>query len=673
MSTPPDQLPTSDDNSEKTGVRTVLEQHPVRGGMPVGPRMVRSRRRREAEELHRSLKERRTGATGTPGLQGDAQPTGTGARPQGPVQSQTSPQRPTQPPRPGITRRPRAVGGLSTAANRPKPITVDFNKGITLKRGLKGGDDKKTCLLDIGGTTYVVKGGSGNVEDHVAASQFIGKLRLPGVQAPACRTLNDNEKATIVGAMPADQPDAQQLAKSLQMLGPDQQTSGLISELAQGKPFDKIFPSKASLEALAGANDVRAEADTKTADQVWAAACEKAKTLEKRPFFSKGIDERKVMPSDPAKRKQVLDWFRSNLVSPRMTALIEVLEEIDRGGVAEVKSSLKKLEKEADELEKERQALESFAKSPEGIDAFAGVAVVDLITGMDDRLLTKVNGGNFLFDAQTRQLCCVDNAKAPDIGLNADDSVPWQQQFLANNMKATGAVRIEDMLFERVYGDPGDGNDWLPGAYVKFADTEAEEAKRKIREVLNTVVQKVEADDDAGDAASSRVAFLKHRLALEEVFRIDPKLAKPADKPKGLNPAEKLVRRAAKALGKDEEELKATQDIKNGLRDGTLTPAQAKQQLKALQAQSKSLVEDHRSAKIEFLSDVAMFRGVMAAKTQALLTLKKQAPEAWKSLQPDRLGAEIQAAFERWLAMVGEKDKKDVEEAWRQWKAAIAA
>ena len=94
--------------------------------------------------------------------------------------------------------------------NPVKPLSCSSRDGKVRRVGRSV--SQKTCLMEIGGKTYVVKGGSGNVGDHLAASDFINKLGLKGVMAPSARTLDATERSIIAEVMPKDNADAQELA-----------------------------------------------------------------------------------------------------------------------------------------------------------------------------------------------------------------------------------------------------------------------------------------------------------------------------------------------------------------------------------------------------------------------------------------------------------------------------
>lgn len=149
-----------------------------------------------------------------------------------------------------LRRRDRAalqIDALRRSLPRPAAapaLDPDFDGPIVLKRGLKGGRDKKTALVDIDCRTFVVKGGSEFAADHVAASEFIGRLGLPGVRAPAAKLLSDDQKAKLIAALSTGDGHAQQLAASLGIQGVEGRNGGQISEVVEGVQLAAIFPAK---------------------------------------------------------------------------------------------------------------------------------------------------------------------------------------------------------------------------------------------------------------------------------------------------------------------------------------------------------------------------------------------------------------------------------------------
>lgn len=80
-------------------------------------------------------------------------------------------------------------------------------------------------------------------------------------------------------------------------------------------------------------------------------------------------------------------------------------------------------------------AFQKWANSDEGVSALGSMAFVDLLVGMNDRVISKWNGANFMFDSKKGSLSCIDNAKDSTLGLlnNDNQDAAWQT-FVTNNL-----------------------------------------------------------------------------------------------------------------------------------------------------------------------------------------------------------------------------------------------
>jgi hypothetical protein len=80
-------------------------------------------------------------------------------------------------------------------------------------------------------------------------------------------------------------------------------------------------------------------------------------------------------------------------------------------------------------------AFQKWANSDKGVSALGSMAFVDLLVGMNDRVISKWNGANFMFDSKKGSLSCIDNAKDSTLGLlnNDNQDAAWQS-FVTNNL-----------------------------------------------------------------------------------------------------------------------------------------------------------------------------------------------------------------------------------------------
>ncbi len=659
-------------------------------------------------------------------------------------------------------------------------LPTDFTTGVTVQQGLKGDSNKKTCKVQIGGKSYVVKGGSGNVDDHVAATDFLRKLGAKGVSAPAVRNLSDVERTQIQSALKGQGADAAQLATALAPHKGEKEGSGLIAELTSGLALNRLFLDADTTKALQVESDLRQRVAGKPKQQAWddvyatllkdgfqdkarkfVGASRQADSADARrsaladlegmkltipreveilkvlreiqdPSLKKprpqasGLkgdagngpaesDKRaqdaialgdalreKIKAMTPAEawreacgaflrsanipawdgladlesagsddeRQAALDRLREPLAAPAKQGMLNVLSEVIQGTVA---ANQQKSQQEATARAHAAQALANFAGSDEGIEAFAGVAAGDLIAGMNDRLLgSRYNGGNFTFDPAKNELSCVDNSKEPAMGLNATDPAGWKQ-FVTDCVGSKNPKTLSEMLFDRIYGTQDEQNPSIPGNYVRFDDQRKVEAQAKVRQVLEDIVDKVVFDDGFGQPAKGRAEFLRARLMLERLFEIDATMATPPDLPEKIGTAEKMERMAV-GLVASKKIREKTQEIKNNLRDGTYTDAQAKAALEKLQAQHKSLATDRRSKKIKFLIAATAFRKDLESRATQLNDMRRAAPAGvWSAELVKVLEAKPKAVVEAWRAKLA-KDGKSLallNASWQTFTDAV--
>lgn len=582
-------------------------------------------------------------------------------------------------------RRPRGRdrAGLQIAALRrslPRPaaapmLTANFDGPIAVKRGLKGDKGKKTCLVDIDGSTFVVKGGTEMAAEHVAASAFIGSLGWPGVRAPATRLLDASEKAKLIAALSKGDHHAQELAASLGIAGVDGREVAQISEPLDGSAMKDIFPDKdlRSAETLAqGLRSGLAEVDPA---QAWSRAVEDFaklvethKDLNQTKRHAPTIRTLAAITGNDA-RSQALEALRSLCHSPQSAALADVLGEVLRGDVQAAHARAQSKEKARP---RHQEALKAFAASDEGIEAFAGMAAADLLTGMGDRVMGKWNGGNFLFDAQGKKLCCIDNAKEAGQTLTAKGNEDWRT-FVDRQLK--GCASLEDALFRQLY-ESHLGNESANDAlfkHVSFDDDRKASAKALVRQVLLKMIAQVVDPKVHGQAAVERAAYLKARMELEDILKPDPTLATPPAQPAKIGAADKAGR-AVSGLVSGRKIRDETQKIKDELRKGTLSAADAKTRLLVLQQQQQSLATDRRSAKIELLIGAGQFRATLVQKQGELDAMVKVAPQGlWTADTAKALGTPLRAALQAWLAAVA-KDARttaQLNQAWGQFPAEV--
>jgi hypothetical protein len=572
------------------------------------------------------------------------------------------------PPRPTIPARPQSADARASAAAR---LTIDVSdpNAIVMKKAFKGGAAKKTCLVEIGGKTLVLKGGSEDSSEHVLASEFIAKLNLPGVRVPATRMLTEKERLALISAFENKGGHAEELAASLQQRNVDGTFSGQLSELAQGAAPDHLFMSDSARATLDAAIKFREDLLSRalSKDEAWAKAYAEFAQLAKGSSISVNDVTQRSNAVTSADRALVLDWMRKNCVSPKTKQMPDLLEEIESGQLAQ---GLAKLKTVAEEQRKGREALTTFASSAEGIQAFAGMASADLVSGMHDRIVGDYNGGNFLFDAASNELVCVDNAKTPERALSAPDVVAWK--VFVGELCAESST-LEDAIYQKVYGTNDNSCLGLPANYVTFDAQQEAAAKDTIRETLTQVVATIEADPTQSKSARDRAAFLKARMALDDIVRSATTLPEPPQPPAKAGVANKLARAGKSFFTSNKKDKRVdTQRIKDQLRGGELTAAQAREQLNALKEGSPSLSSDRRSLKIEYLASVAeCCETLRAAGTELKQFLAKAPAGILHESSVKGIRESLHALEQSWrTALAG--DKKMLAQFDRAWDAFTA-
>ncbi len=541
---------------------------------------------------------------------------------------------------------------------------VDWNAMVVTK-GLKGGDDKKVCLIDVNGTTMVLKGAFGTPESHVANTAFIGKLGLRGVKAPVTRVLNDQEKAGLLPRLAQGSVDEQQLGRALQG------GTGQLSEQVSGVNLDKIFLNPDEKAAVKLADAVRENLAYADLDEAWKMGFEAL--LEETP---KGSGVRRsnefdtwAKTKDPAVRKAALAYMDEWAIKPGQAALAGVLKEVDS---KTARAGVKRAQEAADAREQGKKNLANFAKSDAGVEAFAGVAAVDLLSGMHDRILSAWNGGNFMFDEAGGSLCCIDNSKNDRTDIRQQDITAWAQFFKDNS---GGGKPLEDFIFERVYGKAANkDNVDAPGNYVDFSDAEAANAKAIIRGVLENAVAAIESDgpprDPAmRDPAAERARVLKNKLQMDSIMRVPDRLLTPPAKPFEEDPLTKAKRKAKSKFSSEAQALrKVTSQIKVDLRDGYITADVARQRLKDAEDLYPALKTDRRASKVKFLAAATEFVELLKSSSADMRAFLNGKPSAavWNDESGTVFLTARQPPVEVWLnAVAGDKDMTGlINKAW---------
>jgi hypothetical protein len=284
--------------------------------------------------------------------------------------------------------------------------------------------------------------------------------------------------------------------------------------------------------------------------------------------------------------------------------------------------------KKKDALNDEQENFKAFALSDKGVAAFAGVAAMDLVIGMRDRIVGWWNTANFAFDntdSNDQALSCHDNAKF-SYGLSDPRAAEYRNflQLAMTDSNNGSYSSLVEMIYDSIYGKRFESNLDNPGQYVGDIPPDRQsEMKTIIRNVLLDACKNVAQNENATSEPARRAKVLKTMMAVEKYCR-PPEwainvAAPPADASESMagvvNAGFRSVATGAAALGnklkmggkkttswdKDSGELKAA------LRSFAVTREEAIAQLGKLTAGNDDLKNDRRSQNIMFLANAVGF------------------------------------------------------------------
>jgi len=304
-------------------------------------------------------------------------------------------------------------------------------------------------------------------------------------------------------------------------------------------------------------------------------------------------------------------------------------------------------------LTTEQEAFKAFALSDKGVAAFAGVAAMDLVTGMKDRIVGWWNTANFAFDdtdPNDKVLSCHDNAKF-DYGLldtRPDKYVGFLEVAMTDSNRASYPSLVE-MIYDSVYGARFVFNFDNPGQYVGPIppDTQSK-MKTIIRNVLLDVCNNVAQNEKSTSEPARRAKVLKTMLDVEQYCR-PPEWAinvapPPADARESMVGAIKGGLRSAAtgaaAMGsklgiagqKTTNWDKQTERLKDALRSFKVNRADAIRQLDNLTEDYENGKSDRRYTNIMFLANAVGFIEFLREGVDAL---EKDSLSGKLSLIPD--------------------------------------
>jgi hypothetical protein len=313
--------------------------------------------------------------------------------------------------------------------------------------------------------------------------------------------------------------------------------------------------------------------------------------------------------------------------------------------------------------------MSEHAKSKAGAYSLGGMSVVDLICGMNDRILgDKFNGGNFMFDPAKKEFWCVDNAKDPKLALSFKNEDSWKNWVVELMTLGEGVTdrgqgigehihwalytrKTEDTreLSQNIVLDPAAAGATAAGIDEAVADT------------LRSL-QALAKDDTNGlpkterDKLRSRLAFVDRRMKFAALLKFDPQFS---EVPSAKNPwvGKKVGRLLTSAVVGRSDEEKTAEAWKTKARNSQTSD----QDLDALDATISTYLTNHPDA------DQRVLKALFAARSErllrslnakiAVLAVLPRDDKAWGDLAPSVVTG-IKAMTDQWVTKLRELDDK---------------
>lgn len=538
---------------------------------------------------------------------------------------------------------------------------------IKLNKVLKGNTDKLTCLVDVAGVSYVVKAGQGytTMADHIANTDLFIRLNIPGVRAPLTKELTADFRNSLKRQLDPNDPSEKQL---LDALG----TFDQISAVAPGLAVQDVFnPDNASISDLLTTIQGKNSENSALALTAKLEEALKAKNMD-------GFNGRPIIPElkDPATRSAAIKKLKPLLNIGTNKQILSVLENVSQQGADKV---IQTMTAEVSKLASAKTKLTDYAKSDAGGYALGGMCVMDLLVGMDDRIVGgKFNGGNFMFDPVKNQLWCVDNSKDPKYALSATDAdAAWKVFALRGLTDDLGGVdpgqtmseRLHWVTYDRATQDPSELSQNVQldagGAVATQAGMQraVTETLQKMHALVNNTGNGLPASERA--KLSARLDFLEARKTFTDLLNLDPVFQSVplATKPGLGTILKRNVVSAVKGRAPDEKQAEIW---KNEARDPATTDEALEgidQVLSIFLANPINANADQRFFKALFAVRSERFRRDLKSKSDALKHLAATGNKAWGEVDRAVIKRQITDTSDLWVARAVALKDKDVETA----------
>ena len=157
----------------------------------------------------------------------------------------------------------------------------------------------------------------------------------------------------------------------------------------------------------------------------------------------------KVRTANGEERTEAIKALKAAVRLPSALKRVEIIGDIHTLGIG---ATVKKGRAENEALPQAAAALRNRMTTRDGAYAIGALCVVDLLCGMNDRLMSKFNGDNFTFDDRDGSLWCIDNAKEPLFSLINGSEERWKEW--AANLHARGD-ELAGAVYQAAYTDSG--------------------------------------------------------------------------------------------------------------------------------------------------------------------------------------------------------------------------
>jgi hypothetical protein len=511
---------------------------------------------------------------------------------------------------------------------------------IVFQRSGKGNEHKFTWVVEVGGTKYVVKAGKGylTMQDHLVNTDLFNRLQINGVHAPSSAKLTDDFRTALIGQLDSKNPAD---SVFLQVLAPG--TNAQIAAIAPGVGVDQIFDSDMQTRMKTAREKIGPSKDSNSAILALKAELEKGLSDSEKFQIKKKDAALMSKLADSIQRPQAIKDLQQLvaqglLTKPGTTFTLSCIDALTRQSPVEFANQLGA---SLDYLQKAALAMSKGVTSKAGAYALGGMAVVDLICGMNDRILgDKYNGGNFLFDRAKSELWCVDNAKDPKLALSSKDDVKWQEWVVGLMEMAQGVVEgitdkgqdigehIHWAIYTRTTEDPREISQ-----KVALDDIAAGDSADGINEAVTDTLQILQAvvDDNTNglpkaerDRLQARLDFVNARIKFAAQLKLDPQFS---EIPSAKNPwVGKKVGRiiVGKIFGRSDEEKEA-ETWKNEARN----PDIDSKALETLDNKISNYLADNPNA------DQRVLKALFAARSERLLKSLTEKAAALAALPQD--------------------------------------